>query len=231
MRGPVALIVVVATAALFVHPASGLAQGWSSVTVNNQRPVVGNGQVVTQSRPIGNFREIESRGASDVIVRVGARPSLSITAESNIIPLLSSDIRGDKLVLDTRGSYRTRHSPRIVITVPALEGAGLSGSGNIRVDGVDGRAFAMAINGSGNLVAAGRTGRLAVAINGSGNADARALPAASAQVAIHGSGNATVRTGGVLAGAIAGSGNIRHVGRPASIQVIRNGSGTVVPAR
>ena len=231
MRSNVTLITIAAAAVLFLQPASSLARGWTSVSVNNQLPVTGNGQIVTQSRPVGDFREIEARGASEVVVRVGPQPSLTITADSNIVPLISSEIRGRKLVLDARGSYRTRRSPRIVVTVPRLDAAALSGSGNVRVDGIAGSAVALAVNGSGNIVASGRAGSLNVAVNGSGNADARAVPASSANVAIHGSGNATVATNGPLAGAISGSGNIRYVGRPSRISVARNGSGSVVQVR
>ena len=229
MRTPVTLLTIVAVAALTFTPSAGFAD--TSVRNGNSPQVVGNGQIVTQSRTIGNFTQIEARGASDVVVRVGAAPSLAITADSNIISQLTSEIRGNRLVLESRGSYRTRHTPRIVVTVPSLDAAALSGSGNMRVEGIGGSSVALAVNGSGNLTASGRAGDLAVAINGSGNADARSVAASSASVAISGSGNATVATNGKLSGAISGSGNIRHVGQPSSISVVRNGSGTVVPAR
>jgi len=229
MRTPVTLITIAAVAALAFTPSAGFAD--TSVRHGNSPQVVGNGQVVTQSRAIGNFTQIEARGASDVLVRVGPAPSLAITADSNIIPQLSSEIRGDKLVLESRGSYRTRNAPRIVVTVPSLESAALSGSGNVNVEGIGGSSVALAVHGSGNLTATGRAGDLAVAINGSGNADAKGVVAGSASVAISGSGNATVATSGPLSGAISGSGNIRHLGQPSSVSVARNGSGTVIPLR
>ena len=229
MRTPIALFTVATVAVLTFTPSPSFAD--SNVTVGHGPRTNGNGQVVTQSRPIGNFHEIEARGASEVEVRVGPAPSLAITADSNIIPLLSSDIRRGKLILDTRGSYHTRHSPRIVVTVPSLDAAALAGSGNMRVEGIRGRSVALAVDGSGNMVASGQAGSLALAINGSGNADVRAVPAGSATVAISGSGNATVTTDGSLSGAISGSGNIRYVGRPSTISVVRHGSGDVIAAR
>ncbi|QIK96306.1 DUF2807 domain-containing protein [Sphingomonas sp. HDW15A] len=229
MRTPVTWITIAAAAALTFAPSASFAD--TSVRHGNGPQIIGNGQIVTQTRAIGNFSEIEARGASDVVVRVGPAPSLAITADSNIIALLGSDIKGSKLVLDSKGSYRTRHTPRIVVTVPSLNSAALSGSGNMRVEGIVGSSIALAINGSGNLIAAGRADELTIAVNGSGNADARALGAGSATVAISGSGNATVATSGPLSGAISGSGNVNHVGQPSTISVVRNGSGTVVPAR
>lgn len=229
MRTPITLIVIAAVAALTLTPSASFAD--TSVRHGNSPQVVGNGQIVTESRAVGNFTQIEARGASDVVVRVGPAPSLAITADSNIIPQLTSEIRGNKLVLESRGSYRTRNTPRIVVTVPSLESAALSGSGNVTVDGIGGSSVALAVYGSGNMAATGRAGELAVAINGSGNADARGVAAGSATVAISGSGNATVATSGPLSGAISGSGNIRHVGQPSAVSVVRNGSGAVVPLR
>ena len=229
MRTPTTLIIIAAVAALTFTPSASFAD--TSVRHGNSPQVVGNGQIVTESRTVGNFTQIEARGASDVVVRVGPAPSLAITADSNIIPQLTSEIRGNKLVLESRGSYRTRNTPRIVVTVPSLESAALSGSGNVTVEGIGGSSVALAVHGSGNMTAAGRAGELAVAINGSGNADARGVAAGSATVAISGSGNATVATSGPLSGAISGSGNIRHVGQPSAVSVVRNGSGSVVPLR
>ena len=231
MRTQTALISIVAAATLAFSPTSSFAQGSASERVGNTPQIVGNGQVVNQSRTVGNFTAIQSKGASNVVVRVGPAPSVTVTGDSNIIPLISTEIRGKKLVIDSRGSYRTRSAPRITVTVPNLEAAGLSGSGNMRVEGIGGSSVALAVDGSGNLTATGRAGTLALAVNGSGNADARGVPAGNASVAINGSGNATVATGGTLSGAISGSGNIRYVGRPSNISVVRNGSGDVVPAR
>ncbi len=228
MRRTATLITIAAAAALFLEPTESIAQAWSSVTIDRQPPVTGNGQIVTQARPIGNFRQIEARGASEVIVRVGPAPSLRITADSNPIPLIGSEIRGSKLILDARGSYRTRAKVRIVVTVPAIDAMALNGSGNGTVDGVASGRLALAIGGSGNLRATGRTRDLAIAIDGSGNVDARGLSSSSAAVVVSGSGNAEVSVNGPLSTVINGSGTVRYRGRAAPVSTNNNGSGRTV---
>lgn len=207
------------------------AQEWHRVNIDRTPAIVGNGQLVTQQRPVGDFRAVSLRGAGDLVVQVGPRASLRVTADSNILPLLVQRQRGDELILETRQSYRSRNKPRYVLTVPSLHSVGIAGSGDARVEGVASERFSMAIGGSGHIVARGRTGRLALTIGGSGSIDARALPASSATVTIGGSGTAQVATNGPLSGTIAGSGSIRYLGRPSSIAVSRVGSGTVVPIR
>ncbi len=216
----------------FVAIAAPLAaQEWHRVNIDRTPVVVGNGQIVTQQRAVSDFRAVSLRGAGDLVVQIGPRASLRVSADSNIIPLLVQRQRGDELILETKQSYRSRTKPRYVLTVPSLHSIGIGGSGDARVEGVSAERFSMAIGGSGHIVARGRTGRLVVAIGGSGDIDARALRASSATVTIGGSGTAQVATNGPLSGTIAGSGSIRYVGRPSSISVSRVGSGTVAPIR
>ncbi|WP_118857514.1 head GIN domain-containing protein [Sphingomonas mesophila] len=227
MRRFANLLTIAAAAALFLAPTDGFAQGWSSVLVDGRAPVTGNGQIVTQQRPIGNFTQIESRGTSEIVVRVGPAPSLTITAESNILPLLRSDIKRGKLILDARHSYRTRKPVRIVITVSALDAMALNGSGSGRIEGVSGSRLALAIGGSGNISAFGRTASLAVAVDGSGNVDARGLAAANASVVVSGSGDVEVNAERSLSSVINGSGEVRYRGSASAVTTINNGSGRV----
>ena len=207
------------------------AQGWSSVTINRTPTVTGNGQIVTQQRGVGNVRSVSLQGAGELIVRVGPRPSLSVTADSNILPLLVERQRGDQLILETRQSYRMRGRPRFVLTVPSLDALAIAGSGDARVDGVAAARMALSIGGSGRIVARGRADRLTLTIGGSGDIDARGLRARAVAVTIGGSGNAQVATNGPLTGAIAGSGSVRYLGRPSEVAVTRVGSGRVEPIR
>jgi hypothetical protein len=207
------------------------AQEWHRVNVDRTPAVVGNGQLVTQQRVVGDFKAVSLRGAGDMVVEIGPRPSLRVTADSNILPLLVQRQRGDELILETKQSYRMRTTPHYVLTVPSLHSLAISGSGDARVEGVSSKRFSVAIGGSGRVVARGRTDQLALTIGGSGDIDARALRAASASVTIGGSGTAAVATNGPLSGTIAGSGSIRYLGRPSSIAVSRVGSGTVAPIR
>jgi len=207
------------------------AQEWNRVNVDRTPEVIGNGHVVTQQRAVADFRSVNLHGAGDLIVRVGPRPSLSVTADSNILPLLGQRQRGDQLTLEPLRSYRSRTRPRFVLTVPNLHSLGTAGSGDARVVGVSSDHFALAVGGSGRIVASGRTGRLALTIGGSGDIDTRALRASSVAVTIGGSGNARIATEGALSGIIAGSGTVRYLGRPSAIAVTRVGSGTVAPLR
>jgi hypothetical protein len=132
------------------------------------------------------------------------------------------------LVLDSRGSFRTRNSPRIVLTVPDLNNVTIRGSGDVRLVGVDNAALSLVIRGSGDIVAQGRTGDLSVRILGSGETDVRALRSAAADVRVQGSGDIHVATNGALDASVSGSGTIYYAGNPRPLNVRRSGTGEIV---
>jgi hypothetical protein len=217
------------TSAALIVPASGLAaQNWTSVTHNNMPTVQGSGRVTRQNRAVGPFQRIEMMGAEVVDVRLGARPSVVIAADDNVLPLLTSEVRNGTLKLASRGSYRIRGPVRVWVTVPNLESFVSSGSGDVTIHGVNNPRMKLTINGSGSMQATGRTDNLDLNINGSGTAQLAGLAARNVNAGLHGSGNATVRASGLLDARVIGSGNLRYIGRPARVRPTRVGSGRII---
>lgn len=222
---------LVVSSLLIIPATDAAAQGWTT-NIYNRLPIVqGNGQIVRQSRPVGAFNRISTAGSEEVIVQVGPRPSLVIAADSNILPMLETRVRNGLLTVESRGSYRMRGPIRMWITVPALTGYETSGSGNVRINGVNSDRLKLTINGSSSILATGRVNRLDVDINGSGDARLAALAATDVHAGLYGSGEATVRAANSLDADIYGSGDVRYVTRPRIINVDRVGSGGVGPAR
>jgi hypothetical protein len=205
--------------------------GWQSVQRDGQRMVTGSGRIVTQQRAVGNFSRVELRGSTDIEVRLGAAPSLAVRADDNILQQITSRVENGTLILDTRGSFRTRTSPRAFVTVPNLDSLASRGSGNADIAGIANRRIELQLQGSGNIKAIGRTEEIRVALRGSGNIDTRQLSAGVADVSLTGSGNVYVVTNGVLNGRAVGSGNIYVEGQPSVRNVKESGSGKVIFSR
>ncbi len=218
------------TSALLIVPTAGVAahDGWHNVQRNDERQIEGSGRLATENRPIGNFRGIELNGIGNVEVRAGARPSLQITADDNLLPYFTTRVEGDTLVLDSRGSFRTRNSPRMIVTVPNVESVVTRGSGDVRLSGVNNAALSLVTRGSGDITAQGRTGDLYVRIQGSGKTDTRQLHSAHADVKVSGSGDIHVVTNGPLDAQVSGSGTIYYAGNPRPLNMRRSGTGDIV---
>ena len=203
------------------------ADSWTSVQHNDSPQVTGSGRVVRQTRAISAAQAVELSGAADVEVRVGPAPSLTIEADDNLLPLFTSEVRGGTLKLASKGSYRTRSTPRFFVTLPSLSSLQTSGSGDAVVIDARSSSLALGINGSGNIRASGSAGRLDASIHGSGNLDLRQLAVGDAKLAIYGSGEIAAAPRGKVEAITFGSGDIDLLSRPASLEVRRGGSGSV----
>lgn len=209
--------------------------------------VVGNGEAATEQRSPGDFDSIQTHGFK-VSVQQGSTPSVSISADSNLLPLLETVVEGRHLVLRwKRGvSLQTRVPPTVQVTAVQLralsvQGSGdiladglkvaqlrvqVSGSGDVRLSALTADELAVDVAGSGNVVAAGQASALRVKIAGSGDVKAAGLRADEVRVAIAGSGDADVQAQRTLDISIAGSGDVRHTGN-ATVNTKVAGSGSV----
>jgi len=95
--------------------------------------VSGNGNVKSEVRPAKEFSSVSSSGNFDIHITEGDEYEVVVSAESNLIPYIKTDINGDKLHVHTRGvnSLRNTLPMEIYITTPTLNEIKQSGSGMI----------------------------------------------------------------------------------------------------
>ena len=198
----------------------------AGVSCDDDEAVQGSGIVITEPRAVSGFEEIALEGTGELIVEVGGAESLTIEAEDNLLPLLTSEVAGSRLVLSTSDPI----SPTLPITYRAvattLEGVSISGSGDVVVSDLDCTVFEAAVSGSGTFVMSGTCDRLQLSISGSGDFDGEDLQLAEADVSINGSGDALLMVSDELRVSINGSGNVEYLGDPVTDLDI-NGSGSV----
>ena len=191
--------------------------------------VSGSGQVESETRQVSGFTGIELSGIGEVTIEQGATEALTIEADDNVLPALTSKVEDSVLELGTkpRTTVRTRNPIRYRVTVKDLTSIELSGSGS--VSGADLRANALRvdISGSGTVDLAGSADQQEVEVSGSGRYEAAELPSRSVTIEISGSGKATVAASEQLRVEISGSGTVTYSGDPQIDQSI-SGSGRLV---
>lgn len=215
---------------------------------NGLGPAVrGSGNVATETRAVSGFSEIDLAGIGDVRVEQTGSESLTIEAEDNLLPLLTTEVRNGCLTLGTKENLRPTRPIVFRITVDRLEAVRVSGSGDVRVEQLQSPRLDARISGSGRLrvvrldtpdldadisgsgsaTFAGRADEVRLDVSGSGAFNAADLKAADARVSIAGSGSATVHATERLSADISGSGAVHYLGDP---QVSRHvsGSGSIV---
>ncbi|UIJ45938.1 DUF2807 domain-containing protein [Sphingomonas cannabina] len=214
--------------------------------------VSASGSGASRSFQVAGFDHVDLRGFDDVDVKVG--PAFSVRAEGPIEELDKLDIRKDGTTLkvgrvNQNGfNWGDHHGKgvRVYVTMPAMKGASVAGSGDMTVDRVAGGDFDGSIAGSGNLTigelgvntadlsiagsgdlkASGQAARMKVSIAGSGDVDAPGLKASTADVSIAGSGGVHANISGQAEVSLMGSGDV-DLGPNAHCSTSKMGSGEV----
>ncbi|HLY26048.1 MAG TPA: DUF2807 domain-containing protein [Aggregatilineales bacterium] len=189
-----------------------------------------SGTINSESRTVSGFSAVSLETSGGLSISVTGTESLTISADSNVLPLLTSDVSGNRLTLGTKPNTKFQcegQCPiRYVLTMKDLNDLVLDGSGNVTISGLAASNFSATINGSGGITAQGKADNLIVNVNGSGSFDGKALSATTATVNDSGSGNVVVQVSDKLNATVSGSGSVRYIGNP-TVNSNVNGSGSV----
>ncbi len=207
----------------------------------------------SEERNVSSFSEISLRVPGKLSLEQGQKQSVEIVAKTSTLEEIITEVKDRKLIIrfKSKNYFRTFNPGKIEIfvTVPEIDGLGISGSGDIIAeDKIKTRILDLAVSGSGNIklddlsaerVKANISGSgdiiindggiaddLSVSISGSGNVKAGGFEVKDVAITIAGSGNCTVLSNGSLKARIAGSGNVYYNGNPA-IDTSVAGSGSV----
>jgi hypothetical protein len=201
----------------------------------------GSGNVVTEARPVGAFREIAVEGTGQLVITQGDRESLTIEAEDNVLPAIESEVRNGRLTLDRDGgghwwfsSFRPRKPIIYHVTVKELTAVRLSGAAELRagdlrasrlevategageatLDRLTADELVVSLHGAGTIRASGTVTRQEVEMGGAGEYLAGDLASRDARVELRGAGEATVRVSDTLDVRISGPGEVSYIGNP-----------------
>jgi hypothetical protein len=210
--------------------------------------VRGNGQPALETRPLEGFVDVDSSGAFDVRVEHGDTYSVAVAIDSNLLPLLETRVVGTTLRITSHYHLeRALPGPHVMVRMPSVAGATLSGSGRLAVLSVhETRPVALRLSGSGNMDfagtapvveahlggsgdanLAGSTERVTFDLAGSGTIDAANLLAAAGSIELDGSGNVRATINGPAQVSLSGSGDIDLFGDVTLQQSSKSGSGSI----
>jgi len=189
----------------------------------------GSGQLATQSRQVSGFTSVELTGVGDLSIDQTGTESLTVSAEDNLLPLLTSKVEGDTLILGKKPNTRIVATKPITytLTMKDLAGLAVSGSGTINAPKLSTAALRIEISGSGMITTAGNAVDQNLEISGSGRYLADGLTSKTTTAEISGSGTASVIASDALDVKISGSGTLTYSGNPQVTQEV-SGSGRLI---
>jgi hypothetical protein len=188
----------------------------------------GSGNLKSESRPVSGFSEVALNGVGHLTVQQTGTESLTIQADDNILPLLTSDVSGNRLTLGTKPntSFTTDNPINYNLTVKNLTGLFISGSGDATGTNINTPSMKVVISGSGSVMLTGQADSQNVTISGSGSYSGDTFSTKTTTITVSGSGDATIAVSDHLDAHVSGSGSIEYVGSPTVNQSV-SGSGTI----
>jgi hypothetical protein len=188
----------------------------------------GSGVAATQARSLPPFTAVDLAGENNVIVRVGARQSVVVHADTNLLGRVTTRVRSGTLVIGTTPGNFSAKSPMFVeVSLPSLKSLGLHGAGNIAVTAINSPRLTVRLPGSGNIDARGTTKTLDVTISGEGTALLRQLITRDAKAALTGDGTIMLTATHSLTARVSGTGTILYGGNPPHVTQTVTGNGTI----
>ena len=207
----------------------------------NTSLVRGSGNVLSEERAVSGFSKLIISGSGEIFIEQGDEESLTIIAEDNIIPLITTEVSGSTLNISTlnfspeqQSIVMNTKSIEIHIRVKNLDSistpgiasincSGLttgsltietSGLSNVVMSNLKTNSIDIDATGTGNYKMAGNTDNLNISTSGTGNCDARDLESKECKIEARGTGNITVNVSDNLDVFIGGSGNVSYIGNP-----------------
>lgn len=196
-------------------------------TGTNPRVVVGNDDIRTEERKLRAYSGIELDIPAELTFAPANAPFLRITGPSNILPLVTSEIKDDELIIAMSEPVSLSAPIQIAAGSSQLHTLSVAGSGAVRAAGLSGTPLRLSLSGSGSITAAGRAETVHIRISGSGEVDASAVAAPWLIADISGAGSIRASAMRGVVANISGSGSILVQGNPPERHVSIAGSGRV----
>ena len=196
-----------------------------SITKNmGNAQVKGNGNFVSEMRELSKFKAIEiAIGYDKIIVNCGGEPSLHISGDENILPLITTRISKGILRIESDSTFETKADSEIIINVKSLKEFTFDGVGETDIQNVNSEKFICNINGVGSCDLKGKVKSFNIFVNGVGSVNARQLIADDVVASLNGVGSVKLYAKNSLNASVNGIGGLTYFGNPS--ELILNDSG------
>ena len=188
--------------------------------------IMGNGHVVTDTRSISDFSEIEADGGFQIEWRTGP-PSLSITTDENLLRYISNENIDHRLRLHSQGNLWPTHHINVLISSPTRSGAKLTGAARLTAKQLSGHSFAIESTGAAKVMLDGNVDELVTDMTGASRLEAESLQTKTAEISSTGASHAEVAVSETLKVSITGAGKVIYSGNPPTVEKHITGAGSI----
>ncbi len=178
----------------------------------NSDLIVGEGELITETRNFTSFNKIKSEIGADINIIESEESKIEITVQENLLAYLSTKVSSGVLIITFNGdNVRTDKGIVIDVYTSAVEKFTLTGAGDVDSELPIGNIL---LTGAGNIKCKGSLTNLEAAITGAGNFDFYEMPVQNATIRITGTGDVKVMVSNSLNVTISGVGTVYYKGNP-----------------
>lgn len=206
-----------------------------------------------ETRNVSGFTKVSFGISGNLYINFGPQFKVVLEGDKRYIGDVITEVSGGKLVIKMENwrmhNWRMNEKVDVYITMPELNGLGVSGSGKaeikdpvktddlylnvsgsgkLYISDVNASSLDCGISGSGDIIlgGGGNCSKANISISGSGNYTGESFKIGTAEIHISGSGNCTCNVTESLRASVSGSGNVNYSGDP-KVDVHVSGSGKV----
>jgi putative autotransporter adhesin-like protein len=190
--------------------------------------ITGSGNLKTEARQVSDFTQVDFSAVGTLTIEQTGVEGLTITADDNILPILTSDVSNGVLHLGAKDNqnYNPKTPITYLLSVKTLTGLTLSGAGATQARNLDTQTMTVTMSGAGSATLQGKADDQRLTLSGAGNYDGSAFTTKTAKVTVSGVGNAIVNASDTLDATVSGVGNVEYIGNPKVTSHV-SGVGTV----
>ena len=187
------------------------------------------GTAKTETRNVSGFTGVTFSGIGTLNISETGTESLTVSADDNLLPLLTSTVANGTLTLGVKPGNAIHPTKPIVytLTVKNLNNVTLSGAGTVKATNITTSALNVLLSGAGNMTISGSAPSQTALVSGAGSYSAKNFPTDSANVTISGVGSATITVNKSLTAIVSGAGSVTYYGSPTQVTKTISGVGSV----
>lgn len=205
------------------------------IALNAQR-TKGSGDVIKQTREVGNFSGIKVGGAFNVSITPSESFSLTVESDDNLMDQIITEVDGDVLEIKSKGNIKNPSELNIYVSMPNLNSLDVSGAATVYTlsgSTINASKFEMEASGASNVnlnlnagdvsvevsgaadvVLIGVATSLDAEVSGAGSLKAERLDTPKSVVNASGAGDIKIAGTGVVAATTSGAGSIKYQNKP-----------------
>jgi hypothetical protein len=189
--------------------------------------ITGSGPVKTESRTVAEFTTIEARGGINLELSIGAPTSVQVTAQENLLPIVTTSVANGKLTAATTQNYVSSSMVTVTVVVSSLSELAVSEGIHVGGSGIAAGALSLRAEEGAAVTLTGTVDTFTLTASEGTLLDLGGFVARDAAVTLSDGVTGTIAATGNVTGTASNGVVISVAGNPASLNITTS-SGAIV---